>query len=151
MPFNSRAIHISRHSRLVPEANTTAFFKKCMGDAPLVAADAEMVRRHCLSTRVRVLKTIRFAKAIAPSRASLTSLAASPGYVVHVVHVLRHPYKVLVSQYNLGWYDVVRPSPTCSLAMQRHGSRDCSVMRASCADTSHRGIHAWCDDVFLYL
>jgi len=96
------------HSRLVPQANHSDFREKCLQGSVLTESDAEMVKGFCLASRVRVVKTIRFAFATGPARASLTSLAASPGYAVHVVHVVRHPFTVMTSQYNQGWYGGLR-------------------------------------------
>eukprot|EP00035_Acanthoeca_spectabilis_P029899 m.6911 g.6911 ORF g.6911 m.6911 type:complete len:380 (-) comp3889_c0_seq2:260-1399(-) len=107
------------HSRLVPKEHLWQFKQRCLSDTPLNDTDIKMVREFCLGSRLRVLKTIRFTHILGPARQSLISLARTPGYTVSALHVVRHPYEVLVSQYNLAWHSVLKLR-TCN------GSQECT-------------------------
>ena len=51
-----------------------------------------------LRAPLRVVKTIRFAHVTEPTRQSLVGLGVRPNFRVRVLHVIRHPFKVLTSQ-----------------------------------------------------
>lgn len=91
------------HSSIAEPGRVDAFRARC-GD--FNAEDAADIRRFCLRARYRVVKTLRFSQVSPASRASLVSLAARPKTSVRILHVVRHPFAVTLSQYEMAWYAV---------------------------------------------
>lgn len=96
------------HSRVVDDAYAASFKERCLAGTAFGPDDAALIRSYCLRSSLRVVKTIRLAHVTEPTRRSLVGLGARSNFRVRVLHVIRHPFKVLTSQYDLGWHELVQ-------------------------------------------
>ena len=96
-------------SRLVDQDHQKDFKARCaVSPDAITAADALNIRRYCLQAQIRVVKTIRFAHAGRGATDSLKKLSARPNFSVRLLHVVRHPFKVISSQYKHAWYETLQ-------------------------------------------
>eukprot|EP00040_Diaphanoeca_grandis_P029273 m.171147 g.171147 ORF g.171147 m.171147 type:complete len:373 (+) comp31635_c1_seq7:493-1611(+) len=124
------------HSRLVAPEFHEAFKKKCISEEPFNENDTRLVLDHCLQSKIRIVKTIRLNYISPKALTSLTTLESKPNFVVRVLHVIRHPFKVLASQYNQGWHQPLRfrsclEHLSCNISHEPTTLDQAQILRAS--------------------
>eukprot|EP00039_Didymoeca_costata_P004912 m.77005 g.77005 ORF g.77005 m.77005 type:complete len:375 (-) comp12595_c0_seq4:39-1163(-) len=97
------------HSKLTDsDYDQAGFFERCKDPTKLVQEDVDAIYQYCMRSNVRVVKTIRFAQAGKSVIRSLQTLNTKKNMLVRVLHVIRHPFQVMISQYKHAWYETVR-------------------------------------------
>eukprot|EP00041_Stephanoeca_diplocostata_P023126 m.562415 g.562415 ORF g.562415 m.562415 type:complete len:394 (-) comp22222_c0_seq5:1295-2476(-) len=117
---------LCEQSTLVDPTYEDGFKTRCR-NGTITEEDRRNVLHFCQKSRFRVVKTIRLAFLPESVRESVGRLTPANGYQLRTIHILRHPFKVLVAQYNHAWYDVLQIRQSC-----RQDAVGDSVARTMC-------------------